>query len=246
MKVARFIPSASGCLINRFLLTNLLCCFWQLQKSGPGNYLVYPNTNGWINAWNRVCHAVSGRNEQSWTISWETYGVGEPCFCWSGNYPDPLHSWGLRKCLIFDACFSVSQWTSTVFPTRIGTPILNSNLRRGFRKVLRVSGLPKIRFHDLRHTAASLMLNYGVPVLIVSQRLGHSKPSITMDVYGHLMPSKQEEAADLIALWPMFEHPIAPELHLLNQKTQDVLHIWVFTDRLSLYLAPRAGLEPAT
>jgi len=42
------------------------------------------------------------------------------------------------------------------------------------------------------------MLNHGIPVLIASKRLGHSKPSITMDVYGHLIPSKQEEAANLM------------------------------------------------
>jgi len=49
----------------------------------------------------------------------------------------------------------------------------------------------------LGEQAASLMLNHGIPVLIVSKRLGHSKPSITIDVYGHLIPSKQEEAAQL-------------------------------------------------
>jgi integrase len=85
-----------------------------------------------------------------------------------------------------------------IFPTRVGTPIVSQNLRRGFRKVLKVSGLPKIRFHDLRHTAASMMLNYGISVLAVSRRLGHSKPSITLDVYGHLIPSKEEEAATLM------------------------------------------------
>ncbi len=72
------------------------------------------------------------------------------------------------------------------------------SIRRSFRKVLRVSKLPKIRFHDLRHTAASLMLNHGILVLVASKRLGHSKHSITMDVYGHLLPSKQEEAAPLL------------------------------------------------
>ena len=46
--------------------------------------------------------------------------------------------------------------------------------------------------------AASLMLNHGIPVLIVSKRLGHSKPSIPLDVYGHLIPSRQEEAAQLM------------------------------------------------
>ncbi len=85
-----------------------------------------------------------------------------------------------------------------VFPSGAGTPLTASNIRRDFRQLLAASGLPKIRFHDLRHTAASLMLNHGIPVLIVSKRLGHSKPSITLDVYGHLIPSKQEEAAELM------------------------------------------------
>ncbi|HEX5809434.1 MAG TPA: site-specific integrase [Anaerolineales bacterium] len=92
------------------------------------------------------------------------------------------------------------DWTNLnlVFPSGVGTPLTASNIRRDFRQLLTSSGLPKIRFHDLRHTAASLMLNHGIPVLIVSKRLGHSKPSITLDVYGHLIPSKQEEAAQLM------------------------------------------------
>ena len=96
---------------------------------------------------------------------------------------------------------SLSQgWTDLdlVFPSGVGTPLTASNIRRDFRHLLTASGLPKIRFHDLRHTAASLMLNHGIPVLIVSKRLGHSKPSITLDVYGHLIPSRQEEAAQLM------------------------------------------------
>ena len=56
--------------------------------------------------------------------------------------------------------------------------------------------MPEIRFHDLQHTAASLMLNNGIPVIVVSRRLGHARPSITLDVYGHLIPSKQQEAAE--------------------------------------------------
>jgi len=58
--------------------------------------------------------------------------------------------------------------------------------------------LPEIRFHDLRHTAASLMLNRGIPVIVVSRILGHARPSITLDVYGHLMPTMQDEAAKLM------------------------------------------------
>ena len=49
-----------------------------------------------------------------------------------------------------------------------------------------------------RHTAAALMLNHNVPVIVVSRRLGHSRPSITMDIYGHLIPGIQSQAAELI------------------------------------------------
>lgn len=87
-----------------------------------------------------------------------------------------------------------------VFPSSVGTAADPSNLLKQFRKLLKDAGLPRIRFHDLRHTAASLMLNNGVDVLVASQRLGHAHPSITLDVYGHLMPSMQNEAAKLIDL----------------------------------------------
>ena len=97
-----------------------------------------------------------------------------------------------------------------VFPSGAGTPLTASNIRRDFRKLLAASGLPKIRFHDLRHTAASLMLNHRIPVLMVSKRLGHSKPSITLDVYGHLIPSKQEEAAQLM---DDLMFAVQPQLH---------------------------------
>jgi integrase len=60
------------------------------------------------------------------------------------------------------------------------------------------AGLPRIRFHNLRHAAASLMLNHGVPVIIVSRRLGHSKVSITLDILWTLFPEMQNEAAELI------------------------------------------------
>lgn len=92
------------------------------------------------------------------------------------------------------------NWTDEdlVFPSYVGTPVTGSKIRNSMRQLLKASGLPKIRFHDLRHTAASLMLNHGIPVLIVSKRLGHSKPSITLDVYGHIIPSQQEEAAKLM------------------------------------------------
>jgi integrase len=90
-----------------------------------------------------------------------------------------------------------SEWKDhdLIFPTTIGTPGDASNMRIDFKRVLQQAGLPGIRFHDLRHTAASLMLNHGVPAIVVSKILGHSKPSITLDVYGHLYHEMQGSAA---------------------------------------------------
>lgn len=60
------------------------------------------------------------------------------------------------------------------------------------------AGIIRVRFHDLRHTAASLILNNGIPVIVVSKILGHSKPSITLDICGHLYHEMQREAARLM------------------------------------------------
>ena len=85
-----------------------------------------------------------------------------------------------------------------VFTSKVGTPGDPSNLRLEFNRIISEAGLPKIRFHDLRHTAASLMLNHGVPVIVVSKRLGHSQPSTTLDVYGHLYHEMQNDAAKIM------------------------------------------------
>lgn len=88
--------------------------------------------------------------------------------------------------------------TDFVFPSAVGTAMDATNLLKVFRRLLRNAKLPVIRFHDLRHTAASLMLNNGVDVLVASSRLGHAKPSITLDVYGHLIASRQATAAEVM------------------------------------------------
>jgi integrase len=93
-----------------------------------------------------------------------------------------------------------ASWTdlNLIFPSSVGTPLGQRNLYAWFKQLLKKAGLPDIRFHDLRHTAASLMLNHGVPVIVVSHRLGHTKVSITLDIYGHLLPEMQNEAAEMI------------------------------------------------
>jgi integrase len=85
-----------------------------------------------------------------------------------------------------------------IFPNKVGNPMDPSNLRINFNRIIAETGLPKIRFHDLRHTAASLMLNHGVPPIVVSRILGHSKPSTTLDIYGHLYHEMLGEAAKIM------------------------------------------------
>lgn len=85
-----------------------------------------------------------------------------------------------------------------VFATTTGTPMDAQNLRKNFIAVLAEAGLPEVRFHDLRHSAASLMLNHGVPVLVVSKILGHANPSITMNVYAHLYSESVGVAGQLM------------------------------------------------
>jgi integrase len=97
-----------------------------------------------------------------------------------------------------------------IFPSTIGTPIDQHNLLKAFKRLVHIAGLPEIRFHDLRHTAASLMLNHGIPAIVVARRLGHSKVSITLDTYGHLMPEMQNEAAELM---DELVTPVAIDLH---------------------------------
>ncbi len=65
-----------------------------------------------------------------------------------------------------------------------------------FQSALRRAALPRIRFHDLRHTAASLLLGRGGHPKIASDMLGHSSVAITMDLYSHVSPTMQRGAAD--------------------------------------------------
>jgi integrase len=85
-----------------------------------------------------------------------------------------------------------------IFPSTLGTSMDPRNLGRQFKAMLRKSGLPDIRFHDLRHTAATLLLRQGVHPKVVQERLGHSQISLTLDTYSHVVPGMQEDAAQVI------------------------------------------------
>ncbi len=83
-----------------------------------------------------------------------------------------------------------------VFPSGIGTPLLGGNLNRAFKATLRRAELPKsTRFHDLRHTCATLLLRQGVNPKYVQELLGHADISLTLNVYSHVLPDMGDAAA---------------------------------------------------
>jgi integrase len=98
-----------------------------------------------------------------------------------------------------DRLLAASSWTETnfVFKARSGAALDADNLvRRSFAHLLDSAGLPHIRFHDLRHSCASLLLAQGVAPRVVMETLGHSRISVTLDTYTHVLPALQREAAD--------------------------------------------------
>jgi integrase len=83
-----------------------------------------------------------------------------------------------------------------VFPNGLGRPLNPTNLlRRVPYPLLEAAGLPKVRFHDLRHTAATLLLTERVPTRVVSDLLGHAQTGTTSDLYQHVTPTMLSEAA---------------------------------------------------
>jgi integrase len=82
-----------------------------------------------------------------------------------------------------------------VFCNEVGGPLFGTFVLRCFVRLLKSSGLPQIRFHDLRHTAATLLLSARVNPKVVSEVLGHATVAITLDIYSHVLPDMQHDAA---------------------------------------------------
>jgi integrase len=92
-----------------------------------------------------------------------------------------------------------SAWQDTrelVFTDAVGRPVDPGHVSKAFRAAADNIGLTDVRFHDLRHTAATLMLTAGVPLKVVSEALGHVSIVITADTYAHVTPDLRREAAD--------------------------------------------------
>ena len=93
------------------------------------------------------------------------------------------------------------SWSETgyIFTTEEGQPLDPHRTSKAFERHLRAAALPRIPLHGLRHTYATLALSSGVNPRIVSGRLGHSTVALTLDIYSHVLPQADQEAADRIA-----------------------------------------------
>ena len=86
-----------------------------------------------------------------------------------------------------------------VFPSPNGGPISPDSVNNMLKRVLARAGIPKVRFHDLRHTFATIALQNGVDIKTVSGMLGHFSAGFTLDTYAHVTTSAQKEAAETMS-----------------------------------------------
>ena len=98
-----------------------------------------------------------------------------------------------------------AEATDWVFTNSAGRPIHPHSISQTFERIVKRSGVPRIRLHDLRHTHGTLLIKAGIPVKVVSERLGHGNAAFTIDTYQHVLPGMQAEAAR------MFESLIVPK-----------------------------------
>jgi integrase len=109
----------------------------------------------------------------------------------------------LQERLRLGPAWQGETWGDLVFADEAGCPLSGFHVSRRFKGLLRVAGIPAMRYHDLRHGAASLMAAQGVPARVCMELLGHSQISTTMNIYAHVAPELGRDAAERIgaALW---------------------------------------------
>jgi integrase len=116
------------------------------------------------------------------------------------------------------------KWTGNpegfIFTSRYGAPIVLEELSRELDAGLERAGLPHIRFHDLRHSAASLLISMGVPLKIIQEILGHSNFQITADLYTHLLPTQLEDAMRKMDAAFTQAKPVRPERIVARNKVR--------------------------
>jgi integrase len=109
---------------------------------------------------------------------------------------EALRSHLARQLEEIDRVGSLWREKGLIFAAEVGEPLRRQYVTaRRFKPLLRRAGLPEIRFHDLRHTCATLLLSENVNPKVVSEMLGHATIAITLDTYSHVLPTMQESAA---------------------------------------------------
>ncbi|MDA1349089.1 MAG: site-specific integrase [Chloroflexi bacterium] len=120
----------------------------------------------------------------------------------------------LEERMVMGAAWEGDTWGSLVFATELGQPLTSFHVSRRFGKLLQLAGLPTMRYHDLRHGAASLMAAQGVPARVAMEILGHAQISTTMNIYTHIAPELQRDAVARVssALWPEDQSALVSKL----------------------------------
>ena len=105
---------------------------------------------------------------------------------------------------------------SLIFTNKAGNPVNGQNLvTRVFHPALKNAGVKRIRFHDLRHTYATLMISAGCNIKVLQRQMGHSSIQTTLDTYAHLLPEAAEGVASRLDE-VVFEEGIRPALQLIS------------------------------
>ena len=100
----------------------------------------------------------------------------------------------------FGLVFAKDWWGARTHGHTLGHPLQSNNIGQGeFQRLSVQAGLPRIPFHGLRHTCATLLLQAGVPVHVVQERLGHKRIEVTLNIYAHTLPHMQQDAADKLS-----------------------------------------------
>jgi integrase len=116
------------------------------------------------------------------------------------------------------AGIETAEW---MFSVGRGEPIHPHAISQTFERIVRRAGVPVMRLHGLRHTHGTLLIAAGVPVKVVSERLGHATPSFTIDTYQHVLPGMQAQAARVFEQLVALVAPPADQRSEKSEKTRE-------------------------
>ena len=109
----------------------------------------------------------------------------------------------MRERLRAGSAWEGDAWGDLIFANEFGAPLHGTTVGKQFRKIVSKAVYPELKYHHLRHGAASLMAAQGVPARLAMETLGHSQISTTMQIYTHIAPESQDLVAEKMeqAIW---------------------------------------------